>query len=104
MTPTFVRRGATVGGGATIVCGADIGAYAFVGAGAVVVRDVPPHALVVGNPARAIGYVCVCARRLEPATVEGAAVLRCATCRLDYDATRPELATARPSAAEPPSP
>ncbi len=54
---TIVRRGATVGANATIVCGVEIGAYAFVGAGAVVTKSVPPHALVVGNPARRIGYV-----------------------------------------------
>jgi acetyltransferase-like isoleucine patch superfamily enzyme len=63
---TIVRRGATIGAHATIVCGVTIGARAFVGAGAVVVRDVPDHALVVGNPARQIGWVCDCGERLEP--------------------------------------
>ena len=98
VSPTLVRRGATIGGGATIVCGTEIGAFAFVGAGAVVVRDVPPHALVVGNPARVIGHVCVCARRLTAATgADGASVLRCVACQLDYAAERPDRATARPS-------
>lgn len=55
--PTLVKRGATIGANATIVCGNDIGAYALVGAGAVVTRDVPDHALVVGSPARQIGWV-----------------------------------------------
>ena len=55
--PTLVRRGATIGANATIVCGVTIGRYAMVGAGAVVTRDVADHALVVGNPARAIGWV-----------------------------------------------
>ncbi len=55
--PTRVRRGATIGANATIVCGHEIGAYAFVGAGAVVTKDVPPYALVVGNPARQIGWM-----------------------------------------------
>lgn len=55
--PTLVRRGATLGANCTIVCGVTIGAYAFVGAGSVIVRDVPPHALVVGNPARQIGWM-----------------------------------------------
>lgn len=54
---TLVRRGATIGANATIVCGVTIGAYALVGAGAVVTRDVADHALVVGNPARRIGWV-----------------------------------------------
>jgi UDP-2-acetamido-3-amino-2,3-dideoxy-glucuronate N-acetyltransferase len=64
--PTRLQRGATIGANATIVCGTTIGQYAFVGAGAVVVRDVPPHALVVGNPARVIGRVCFCGATLDP--------------------------------------
>ena len=61
---TLVRRGASIGANATIVCGVTIGAAALVGAGSVVVRDVPAHALVVGNPARRIGWVCACGERL----------------------------------------
>ena len=55
--PTPVRRGATIGANATILCGHEIGAYAFIGAGAVVNRDVPAHALMAGVPARRIGWV-----------------------------------------------
>jgi UDP-2-acetamido-3-amino-2,3-dideoxy-glucuronate N-acetyltransferase len=62
--PTLVKRGATIGANATIVCGHTIGRYAFVGAGAVVTKDVPDHALVVGNPARRIGWACECGERL----------------------------------------
>lgn len=62
--PTRVRRGASLGANSTIVCPIDIGEYAFVGAGAVVTHDVPAHALVVGNPARAIGWMCACGERL----------------------------------------
>lgn len=61
---TRVKKGASVGANATIVCGHDVGEYAFVGAGAVVTKDVPPHALVVGTPARRIGWVCRCGERL----------------------------------------
>ncbi len=62
---TRVRTGATIGANATIVCGITIGAFAFVAAGAVVQRDVPAHALVVGNPGRVVGWVCRCAARLD---------------------------------------
>ena len=63
-TPTSVHRGATIGANATIVCGVVIGEYAFVAAGSVVNRDVAAHALVAGNPATAIGWVCQCGERL----------------------------------------
>ena len=63
--PTVVKRGASIGANATLVCGITIGACAFVGAGAVVIRDVPAHALVVGNPSRQIGWVCACGKRLD---------------------------------------
>lgn len=65
LRPTLVCRGATIGANATIVCGVRIGRYAFVGAGAVVTRDVPDHALVVGNPARRTGWMCKCANKLD---------------------------------------
>lgn len=61
---TVVRRGATVGANATIVCGRDVGAYALIGAGAVVTREVAPHALVLGNPGRRHGWVCRCGQTL----------------------------------------
>ncbi len=62
---TVVGRGATVGANSTIVCGNSLGDYCMVGAGAVVTHDVPRHALVVGVPARQIGWVCRCGVRLD---------------------------------------
>jgi len=64
---TLVRTGATLGANATIICGHAIGEFAFVGAGAVVTRDVSPYALVVGSPARQIGWMCQCGLRLSSA-------------------------------------
>jgi UDP-2-acetamido-3-amino-2,3-dideoxy-glucuronate N-acetyltransferase len=63
--PTLVRKGATLGANCTIICGVTVGRYAFVGAGSVVTRDVREHSLVVGNPARHVGWVCVCGERLD---------------------------------------
>jgi UDP-2-acetamido-3-amino-2,3-dideoxy-glucuronate N-acetyltransferase len=62
---TLVKRGATIGANATIVCGRIIGEYAFIGAGAVVTRDVPAYALVYGNPARQQGWACACGVKLK---------------------------------------
>lgn len=73
--PTPVRQGATIGANATIVCGNEIGAFAFVGAGAVVTKSVPSQALMVGNPAKQIGWMCKCGERLP----ETAHCLRCDT-------------------------
>ncbi len=65
LEPTLVKRGATIGANATIVCGITLGEYCFIGAGAVVTKDVPAHALVVGNPARLTGWMCRCGVRLD---------------------------------------
>ena len=65
LLPTLVRAGATLGAGVVVVCGTTIGRNAFVGAGAVVTADVADHAFVVGNPARARGWVCTCGERLD---------------------------------------
>jgi len=61
---TLVKRGATIGANATIVCGTTVGRYAFIGAGAVVTKDVPDHALVFGSPARQCGWMCQCGEKL----------------------------------------
>jgi UDP-2-acetamido-3-amino-2,3-dideoxy-glucuronate N-acetyltransferase len=65
ITPTLVRYGASIGAGSIILCGVTIGSYALIGAGSMVTRNIPPHALVFGNPARHHGYVCRCAHRLS---------------------------------------
>lgn len=62
---TVLRRGATIGANATIVCGNEIGAYAFVGAGSVVTRPVPAYTMVIGNPARFHSYICKCGCKLD---------------------------------------
>jgi len=75
--PTIVKKGATLGANCTIVCGHTIGQYAFIGAGSVVTKDVPNYALMVGNPARRIGYVCKCGEKLD-------AEMKCPSCKLQY--------------------
>jgi len=71
--PTLVRKGATLGANCTIVCGHTIGRYAFIGAGAVITKDVPDYALMAGNPARQIGWMCICGEKLS-------VDLNCVTC------------------------
>jgi UDP-2-acetamido-3-amino-2,3-dideoxy-glucuronate N-acetyltransferase len=78
---TIVREGATLGANCTIVCGVTVGRYAFVGAGAVVTRDVPDHAEVVGVPARPSGWRCNCGDRL---TFSDAGRARCPSCEREY--------------------
>lgn len=63
--PTLVRQGASIGANSTIVCGHTIGEHAFIGAGAVVTKDIPPYALVYGNPGRIKGWACACGIKLE---------------------------------------
>jgi UDP-2-acetamido-3-amino-2,3-dideoxy-glucuronate N-acetyltransferase len=62
---TMVKKGATIGGGATIMCGLTIGEYAVVGAGSVVTKNVAPYTIVIGNPAKPAGYACRCGRKLD---------------------------------------
>lgn len=77
---TLVKRGATLGANSTIVCGVTIGRYAFIGAGTVVTKDVPDHALVVGNPGRVTGWVCQCGVKLSVKDKQAS----CATCGRQY--------------------
>lgn len=81
---TLVKKGATIGANATIVCGTTLGRYCFVGAGAVVNKNVPDHALVVGNPAKQIGWICACGERLSED-------LKCLNCERKYERTEKGL-------------
>ncbi|HEX3355017.1 MAG TPA: acyltransferase [Terriglobales bacterium] len=81
LVSTRVRTRATIGANATIVCGITIGQYAFIGAGTVVIRDVPDFAMMVGNPARQIGWMCVCATKLPtPVVPKSDSPLTCSSC------------------------
>ncbi len=90
VSPITLRTGASIGAGAIVVAGHDVGRFATVGAGAVVTRDVPDHALVAGNPGRILGWVCACGQRLAdgggrpvPGDHSGPAI--CASCGLGYE-------------------
>ncbi len=82
VVPTLVRRGASIGANSTVICGVTIGEYAMVGAGSVVSRNVPPFALVLGNPAEVRNWICYCGRRLENVLRESETVTiyRCNAC------------------------
>jgi UDP-2-acetamido-3-amino-2,3-dideoxy-glucuronate N-acetyltransferase len=94
VSPILLNHGSSIGAGAIVVAGCDIGRFAMVGAGAVVTHDVPAHALVAGSPARVIGWVCACGHRLQdstghpaPATRERYAIdpeLTCSVCGRHY--------------------
>lgn len=93
VSPILLREGCSIGAGAVVVAGTTVGRYATVGAGAIVTRDVPDNALVAGNPARRIGWVCACGQRLRdasarpaPAAPAGArdALLTCSGCGRTY--------------------
>ncbi len=92
LRPTLVRRGATLGANCTIVCGITIGQYAFIGAGAVVTKDVPDFALVTGNPGRIAGWMCVCANRIDFGDAHE--IGQCQACRRLYRKTGNEVALA----------
>jgi len=98
VSDTLVRTGASIGAHATIVCGVTIGKWAMIGAGSVVTRNVPDHGLVLGNPARLIGFVCYCGHKLvpdedhaDPATTvhpKDFVSTKCAACQQQIDIPR----------------
>lgn len=81
---TRVCRGASIGANATIVCGVILGRYSFIGAGAVVTRDVPDYGLVVGNPGRLKGYVCWCGHKLDLSAAAAGGMADCPDCGRRY--------------------
>jgi UDP-2-acetamido-3-amino-2,3-dideoxy-glucuronate N-acetyltransferase len=87
-----VKRGASIGANATVLCGITIGAYAFIAAGAVATRDIPDFAMMLGNPARQRGFMCRCGVKLPAA--EG--VVRCAACGTEYVSHDARLALTAP--------
>jgi UDP-2-acetamido-3-amino-2,3-dideoxy-glucuronate N-acetyltransferase len=92
LDPTLIRANATIGANATILCGVTIGTYAFIGAGAVVIRSVPDYALLVGNPSRQIGWMCRCAEKLQGApSVRLGARLDCLHCKSTFVRTEAGL-------------
>lgn len=88
LRPTLIKNGASLGANCTVVCGVTVGSYAFVGAGAVVTSDVAAHALVVGNPARRVGWMCRCGEQLKAAR----GPLTCHVCQRRYRKGRDGLA------------
>lgn len=78
ITNTLIKKGASLGANVTVVCGNTVGEYAMVGSGSVITKDVPAHALMVGNPAKQIGWVCKCGQKLDENCV-------CPTCNLQYN-------------------
>lgn len=96
LDPTLLRANATIGANATILCGLTIGTYAFIGAGAVVIRSVPDYALLVGNPSRQIGWMCRCGEKLPaaPSLLLGVTV-DCRHCKSSFVRTNTGLSEAR---------
>jgi acetyltransferase-like isoleucine patch superfamily enzyme len=83
---TLVRKGASIGAGAVVMCGVTIGEYAMIGAGSVVTKDVPSHAIVYGNPAEVRGFACKCGRNLEEGETKRKFVfMKCPFCGEKYE-------------------
>jgi acetyltransferase-like isoleucine patch superfamily enzyme len=93
IVPTLVKKGASIGAGAVVLCGVTIGEHAMIGAGSIVTRDIPPYARAYGNPARIAGFVCVCGRRLAKEKEEQTAIfMKCPACAKEYTIPRADYA------------
>jgi UDP-2-acetamido-3-amino-2,3-dideoxy-glucuronate N-acetyltransferase len=90
---TLVKRGSSIGANATIICGVTLGEYAFIGAGAVVTSDVPAYGLMVGVPARRVGWMCQCGERLHPTGQRAT----CNVCEATYEESGGTLRQTKPS-------
>ena len=88
--PTLVKQGASLGANSTIVCGHTVGRFAFVGAGAVVTKDIPDYALVVGNPSRITGWMCSCGVKLAAGAAPPPQAT-CQSCGASYTAASGQL-------------
>ncbi|KPV62969.1 MAG: UDP-N-acetylglucosamine acyltransferase [Candidatus Bathyarchaeota archaeon BA2] len=85
IVPTLVKKGASIGTGTVVMCGATIGEYAMIGAGSVVTRDVQPHAIAYGNPAEVRGFACKCGRKLkEEEKKQKFVLMKCLFCGEKY--------------------
>src|SRR6266566_3352961 len=93
---SYIDDGAVIGNGTKIICGVTLGEYAFIGAGAVVTADVPPYGLMVGVPARRVGWMCQCGERLHPSGGRGS----CALCGATYEESSGTLRQTKPSRAK----
>jgi UDP-2-acetamido-3-amino-2,3-dideoxy-glucuronate N-acetyltransferase len=89
---TLVRRGASVGANATIRCGIELGEWCLVGSGAVVTKDVPPHAIVAGVPARQAGWACLCAGVLKQRASDGRWICPESNCNREYEIVEGKVA------------
>jgi len=91
---TWVRCGASVGANATIRCGVELGAWCLIGSGAVVLQNVPPHAIMAGVPARQIGWACLCAGVLKQRAADGRLVCPESNCQREYELINDQLSLA----------
>ncbi len=86
IVPTLVREGASIGAGAVVMCGVTIEEYAMIGAGSVVTKDIPPHAIAFGNPARVRGFACKCGSKLvEEEERQRFVLMKCSRCGEEYE-------------------
>jgi acetyltransferase-like isoleucine patch superfamily enzyme len=85
IVPTLVREGASIGAGTVVMCSVTIGEYAMIGAGSVITKDIPPHALAFGNPAEVRGFACKCGRKLkEEEKKQKFVLMKCPFCGEKY--------------------
>lgn len=93
IVPTLVKKGASIGAGTVMICGVTIGEHAMIGAGSIVTKDIPPHAMAYGSPAKIKGFVCKCGRQLTKEEERQKHVLmKCSSCGEKYEIPREDYA------------